>query len=175
MQMWCCSRCTGYRPILDAFKVFAKADPAAYTEESIAASQDLQQNGHASDGPVNGHANGHANGDANGHPNKHANGHTKGDSISSNAACTNGHAVHKATDGSHAANGQHADKPAENGHSNGHNDATSSEGTVKELTKASNSNGSKVSTSHLLTLPPATFDCYHQSCMCRADACCLNH
>lgn len=32
-----CSRCTGYRPILDAFKVFAKADPLAYTEESIAA------------------------------------------------------------------------------------------------------------------------------------------
>ena len=34
------SRCTGYRPILDAFKVFAKADPQAYTEESIAACKD---------------------------------------------------------------------------------------------------------------------------------------
>lgn len=34
-----CSRCTGYRPILDAFKVFAKADPAAYSEEAIAANK----------------------------------------------------------------------------------------------------------------------------------------
>ncbi len=32
-----CSRCTGYRPILDAFKAFAKADPAAYSEEALAA------------------------------------------------------------------------------------------------------------------------------------------
>lgn len=32
------SRCTGYRPILDAFKVFAKAEDGAYTEEAIAAS-----------------------------------------------------------------------------------------------------------------------------------------
>ena len=135
--MRCCSRCTGYRPILDAFKVFAKADPAAYTEESIAASQGLLQNRHASHGsPANGHANGHANG-----------GSTNGD-----AACTDGHAVNKTSDGSHAANGQHADKHAENGHSNGH-DASSSKGTVKELTGASNSNGSKVSASHHLTLP----------------------
>lgn len=28
------SRCTGYRPILDAFKVFAKLEPGAYTEEA---------------------------------------------------------------------------------------------------------------------------------------------
>lgn len=34
-----CSRCTGYRPILDAFKVFAKVEPGAYTEEAIAASK----------------------------------------------------------------------------------------------------------------------------------------
>ncbi|EFJ45339.1 hypothetical protein VOLCADRAFT_63971 [Volvox carteri f. nagariensis] len=34
-------RCTGYRPILDAFKTFAKTDPAAYTEEAIAASKGL--------------------------------------------------------------------------------------------------------------------------------------
>ncbi len=34
-----CSRCTGYRPILDAFKAFAKVDAAAYTEEAIAASK----------------------------------------------------------------------------------------------------------------------------------------
>ncbi|KAK9811378.1 hypothetical protein WJX72_002855 [[Myrmecia] bisecta] len=32
-------RCTGYRPILDAFKVFAKLAPAAYTEEAIVASK----------------------------------------------------------------------------------------------------------------------------------------
>ena len=44
MRLFPCSRCTGYRPILDAFKIFAKADPAAYTEESIAASK--QPNGH---------------------------------------------------------------------------------------------------------------------------------
>ena len=32
-----CSRCTGYRPILDAFRVFAEVPPGAYTEEAIAA------------------------------------------------------------------------------------------------------------------------------------------
>lgn len=65
-----CSRCTGYRPILDAFRVFAKADPAAYTEEAIAASKAGQQaNGHA-----NGNANRHANGTSNGHANGHSNG-----------------------------------------------------------------------------------------------------
>eukprot|EP00887_Chlorella_sp_A99_P006651 scaffold3.g6651.t1 len=32
-------RCTGYRPIVDAFRAFAKSDPAAYTEEAIAASK----------------------------------------------------------------------------------------------------------------------------------------
>ena len=32
------SRCTGYRPILDAFKVFAKVEDGAYTEEAITAS-----------------------------------------------------------------------------------------------------------------------------------------
>ena len=41
------SRCTGYRPILDAFKVFAKVEPGAYTEEAIAASK-------ASNGPPTG-------------------------------------------------------------------------------------------------------------------------
>lgn len=35
------SRCTGYRPILDAFKTFAKTDPKAYTEEAIAAAKGL--------------------------------------------------------------------------------------------------------------------------------------
>uniref|UniRef100_A0A383W3H7 xanthine dehydrogenase n=1 Tax=Tetradesmus obliquus TaxID=3088 RepID=A0A383W3H7_TETOB len=34
-------RCTGYRPILDAFKVFAKADAAAYTAEAIAAARGM--------------------------------------------------------------------------------------------------------------------------------------
>ena len=28
-------RCTGYRPILDAFRPFARADMRAYTEEAI--------------------------------------------------------------------------------------------------------------------------------------------
>ena len=40
-----CSRCTGYRPILDAFKAFAKVDAAAYTEEAIAASKAAAANG----------------------------------------------------------------------------------------------------------------------------------
>lgn len=35
------SRCTGYRPILDAFKTFAKTDAKAYTEEAIAAAKGL--------------------------------------------------------------------------------------------------------------------------------------
>ncbi|MEW5318751.1 MAG: hypothetical protein WDW38_009946 [Sanguina aurantia] len=32
-------RCTGYRPILDAFKTFAKVDPRAYTEEALSAAR----------------------------------------------------------------------------------------------------------------------------------------
>ena len=32
-------RCTGYRPILDAFRPFAKADPAAYTEDALIAAK----------------------------------------------------------------------------------------------------------------------------------------
>lgn len=56
------SRCTGYRPILDAFKAFAKVDAAAYTEEAIAASK---ANGHAANG---------ANGAANGKNGKNGNG-----------------------------------------------------------------------------------------------------
>ena len=60
-----CSRCTGYRPILDAFRVFAKADPLAYTEEAIEASQ-TAENGHATNGHANGATNGHSNGHANG-------------------------------------------------------------------------------------------------------------
>lgn len=31
------SRCTGYRPILDAFRVFSEVPAGAYTEEAIAA------------------------------------------------------------------------------------------------------------------------------------------
>ncbi len=53
------SRCTGYRPILDAFRVFAKVDPKAYTEEAIAAAKGLPHG-------ANGHANGHTNGSTNG-------------------------------------------------------------------------------------------------------------
>lgn len=54
------SRCTGYRPILDAFKVFAKAEPHAYTEEAIAASRASENPGHSAHevmhdpGPVGG-------------------------------------------------------------------------------------------------------------------------
>ena len=48
-----CSRCTGYRPILDAFKAFAKVDATAYTEEAIAAS--LASNGAHNNGT---HSNG---------------------------------------------------------------------------------------------------------------------
>ena len=136
--LWCCSRCTGYRPILDAFKVFAKADPAAYTEESIAASQGLQPDGHAPAGPS-----------ATGHPNGGADGH----SSNGNAATTDGHANGGSTDSSHAANGHKADKHAENGHCNGH-DASSSNGTVKELTAASKSNGRKVPPPPPPRLPP---------------------
>lgn len=35
------SRCTGYRPILDAFKIFAKAEPGAYAAEAIAAARGM--------------------------------------------------------------------------------------------------------------------------------------
>ena len=56
------SRCTGYRPILDAFKVFAKVEPGAYTEEAIAASKAANK---ATNGKANGYSNavGNASGD----------------------------------------------------------------------------------------------------------------
>ena len=116
MLFWC-SRCTGYRPILDAFKVFAKADPAAYTEESIAASKGLQ-NGQSAKGDVeNGHAeNGHA-----------TNGHA-----------THGHGIDEHDTNGHVANGQ----DTSNGNCDGH-DGTS-KGTVKELVKACKSKDGKV-------------------------------
>lgn len=59
-----CSRCTGYRPILDAFKAFAKVEPAAYTEEAIAASK--AANGHHGSNGANGGTNGGTNGRTNG-------------------------------------------------------------------------------------------------------------
>ena len=52
-----CSRCTGYRPILDAFRAFAKSDPAAYSEEAIAANK---ANGGSAPPPATNGANGHA-------------------------------------------------------------------------------------------------------------------
>ena len=61
---------------MDAFKVFAKAEPAAYTEESIAASQDLPPKGAHSAANGN-HANGNcvaANGSANAYGSADANG-----------------------------------------------------------------------------------------------------
>ena len=51
------SRCTGYRPILDAFRAFAKSDPAAYSEEAIAANK---ANGGSAPPPATNGANGHA-------------------------------------------------------------------------------------------------------------------
>ncbi|GFH18705.1 uncharacterized protein HaLaN_15553, partial [Haematococcus lacustris] len=56
-------RCTGYRPILDAFRVFAKSDPKAYTEDAIAAAKGLMP-AHAD---TNGHAASNGHSDANGH------------------------------------------------------------------------------------------------------------
>lgn len=44
-------RCTGYRPILDAFRPFAKADPAAYTEDALIAAR-----GATAEAPANGNA-----------------------------------------------------------------------------------------------------------------------
>jgi len=58
------SRCTGYRPILDAFKAFAKVDAAAYTEEAIAASK--AGNGSSSSKAGNGSSQAAAGGAANG-------------------------------------------------------------------------------------------------------------
>mmetsp|Transcript_11610 Transcript_11610/g.27586 ORF Transcript_11610/g.27586 Transcript_11610/m.27586 type:complete len:213 (-) Transcript_11610:34-672(-) len=49
-------RCTGYRPILDAFRVFAKSDPSAYTEEAVAANRNSPCVGHKAE--VNGTAGG---------------------------------------------------------------------------------------------------------------------
>lgn len=112
--LWCCSRCTGYRPILDAFKVFAKADPAAYTEESIAASRGMQLNGQASDA-LSAHEHGNSNG-----------------------AMTNGHTANGQAHSRSADRGHKAEQPAENGHCG----YDAGKGTVKELNRASN--GSKV-------------------------------
>ncbi|GIL49662.1 hypothetical protein Vafri_5944 [Volvox africanus] len=51
-------RCTGYRPILDAFKMFAKTDPAAYTEEAIAASKGIANGAATSATTTNGASSG---------------------------------------------------------------------------------------------------------------------
>ncbi|KAJ9512823.1 hypothetical protein QJQ45_029028 [Haematococcus lacustris] len=82
-------RCTGYRPILDAFRVFAKSDPKAYTEEAIAAAKGLMP-AHADTGS---HAatNGHS--DANGHTacnGATGNGASKGASNGSSTASAGG-------------------------------------------------------------------------------------
>ena len=46
-----CSRCTGYRPIVDAFRPFASVPASAYTQDSLGSGQDgsKQENGHAQD------------------------------------------------------------------------------------------------------------------------------
>ncbi len=120
---------------MDAFKVFAKADPAAYTEESIAASKS-QQNGHASNGAA---TNGHDTTGLNGHPTNGLNGH---------ATHTNGHETNGHDTDGHATNGHKNNRHAVNEHSgNGHLNGRSngsSNGTVKELTKTSKSKGGKV-------------------------------
>ena len=76
------SRCTGYRPILDAFRVFAKGDSAAYTEEAIAASKGLQpgQNGHANGNGIHTNGSNGCNGhsESNGHGHNGSNGQTNG-------------------------------------------------------------------------------------------------
>ncbi|DBA72485.1 TPA: hypothetical protein ACH3X2_010250 [Trebouxia sp. C0005] len=128
-------RCTGYRPILDAFKVFAKADPAAYTEESIAASKS-QQNGYTTNGAA---ANGHDTTGLNGHPANGLNGH---------ATLTNGHTTNGDDTDGHATNGHKNNRyavhrPSDNGHLDGHTNG-SSNGTVKELTQTIKSKGGKV-------------------------------
>ena len=101
-----CSRCTGYRPILDAFRVFAKADPSAYTEEAIAASRGEQ--------PA---ANGHSH--VNGNGEQPANGHSHDDHTNGNGHCIGG----GANGGAHGQNGAHGAKDGHakkaNGKSNG--------------------------------------------------------
>ena len=110
--------------------MFAKADPAAYTEESIAASKS-QQNGHATNGAA---ANGHDTTGLNGHPTNGLNGHA----TNTNGLETNGHDTDGHKNNRHAVNGR-----SDNGHSDGHSNG-SSNGTVKELTKTSKSKGGKV-------------------------------
>jgi hypothetical protein len=120
---------------LDAFKVFAKADPAAYTEESIAASKS-QQNGHATNGAA---ANGHDTTGLNGHPTNGLNGHaTNTNGLETNGHDTDGHATNGHKNNRYAVNGH-----SENGNSNGHSNG-SSNGTVKELAKTSKIKGGKV-------------------------------
>ena len=117
--------------------MFAKADPAAYTEESIAASKS-QQNGHAT--------NGHGTTGLNGHPTNGLNGHAT--NTNGHATNTNGHETNGCDTDGHATNGHKNNRYAINGHSdNGHTDGHSngsSNGTVKELTKTSKSKGGKV-------------------------------
>ena len=72
-----CSRCTGYRPILDAFRVFAKGDSTAYTEEAIAASKGQLPGQNGNGMHANG-ANGHGMNGSNGHSHIGSNGHANG-------------------------------------------------------------------------------------------------
>lgn len=120
-------RCTGYRPILDAFKIFAKADPAAYTEESIAASKGLL-NGKKPDGHAE---NGHS---QNGNPHNGHNGHSGNQS--------NGHESNSNGNTDHTNNGTGSNGHKENGRTNGHDD--SSKGSVTQLIKAAKSTNGKV-------------------------------
>ena len=73
-------RCTGYRPIMDAFEPFTQVDTSVYTDDAIqrrAAAVPADTNGHAANGR-NGASNGHAtNGKANGAANGATNGGVK--------------------------------------------------------------------------------------------------
>ena len=114
MPVPACSRCTGYRPILDAFRVFAKAEPHAYTEEAIAAASGAamaQQAQH--DAPANDGANGHGGNSlaatGHGHISPFTGGHAAGSSASDGHTGSNGN---MGSDGNTGCNGH----TSSNGH-----------------------------------------------------------
>ncbi|KAH7618960.1 putative Xanthine dehydrogenase 1 [Nannochloris sp. 'desiccata'] len=61
-------RCTGYRPILDAFRPFAKADPKAYTEDALQAAAAESDKNCDGAGSVQKKSNGHDKGNTDGGP-----------------------------------------------------------------------------------------------------------
>ena len=82
------SRCTGYRPILDAFRVFAKGDSTAYTEEAIAATKGLLPGQNGNGIHANG-ASGHdmnGSNESNGHSHNGSHGHANGNGVAAKAS-----------------------------------------------------------------------------------------